>query len=591
MTLAGIYKIDGRPDDAIKTYEKAIALKAERSVGAPRARARCSRIAATSPARARATSRRSRSRPSPRDKEQTLRTLMTLALDAQGLGRREGASTQQLVKLQPTSLFVKGELGRELFPRGEYEKAEAEFKELVTAAHGRQPRARAGAEGSRQGAGEGAQEPRGARDAEEGARRRGPRGRGARRDLRDHHRDLPRRSAAARSSSSRSRTSTRATSRASRSSARSTRRPATRRTRSRRTSKALAVNPRHIDLRLKMIRLLQSQGELDKAIAEYEGLIRAAPNNPQFVFEQCEALMQRGDRARALKLLTELEARAPSDEEVALAPRRFLRAHRRERTLAARCSRASRRSARTIRRTSSISAIATSRTATPPLAVQTWKRILTTVTPRARALAALGDVYLEHDMTADALAAFHEAVQLEPQNLGYKKQLAERARAHAELPRGARASGKSSPRRRRQSGDKILAREARSRIVTLLGLRAHPRRAGPAAQRAVRRDAARRRGRAHARRGAAPPAQARRRRGDAAHASIELAPGDADSYLALERVLVQENKIARRDRRAREARRRRAEARARALPAHGAVRAAALSATTTRSSTRRAPSS
>ena len=45
-------------------------------------------------------------------------------------------------------------------------------------------------------------------------------------------------------------------------------------------------------------------------------MTRAAPNNPQFVFDQCEALMQRGDRARALKLLTELEARGQNDEEV-----------------------------------------------------------------------------------------------------------------------------------------------------------------------------------------------------------------------------------------------------------------------------------
>src|SRR5262249_22241465 len=79
--------------------------------------------------------------------------------------------------------------------------------------------------------------------------------------------------------------------------------------------KALAINPSQIDLRLKMVRLLQTQGELDKAIAEYEALIRAAPNNPQFVFEQCEALMQRGDRVRALTLLTQLEARASGDEE------------------------------------------------------------------------------------------------------------------------------------------------------------------------------------------------------------------------------------------------------------------------------------
>ncbi|MBL0195550.1 MAG: hypothetical protein IPQ09_15235 [Myxococcales bacterium] len=40
------------------------------------------------------------------------------------------------MKMQPTSLFVRGELGRELFTRGEFEKAEVELKELVTAAAG-----------------------------------------------------------------------------------------------------------------------------------------------------------------------------------------------------------------------------------------------------------------------------------------------------------------------------------------------------------------------------------------------------------------------------------------------------------------------
>src|SRR5690606_11422481 len=43
---------------------------------------------------------------------------------------------KDLVKLQPTSLFVKGELGRELFSRSEFERAEAEFKEVAAAAAG-----------------------------------------------------------------------------------------------------------------------------------------------------------------------------------------------------------------------------------------------------------------------------------------------------------------------------------------------------------------------------------------------------------------------------------------------------------------------
>ena len=69
-------------------------------------------------------------------------------------------------------------------------------------------------------------------------------------------------------------------------------------------------------MRLKLVHLLQTAGELDAAIKEYEALIKAAPNNPDFVFELCETLIQRGDRPKALKLLQELERRAASDADV-----------------------------------------------------------------------------------------------------------------------------------------------------------------------------------------------------------------------------------------------------------------------------------
>ncbi len=81
--------------------------------------------------------------------------------------------------------------------------------------------------------------------------------------------------------------------------------------------RALAINPRQIDLRLRMVRLLQANGDLDQAIAEYEALIRAAPNNPQFVFEECSALLERGDRdPRASPRRRARGARRARDEEV-----------------------------------------------------------------------------------------------------------------------------------------------------------------------------------------------------------------------------------------------------------------------------------
>ena len=239
---------------------------------------------------------------------------------------------------------------------------------------------------------------------------------------------------------------------------------------------------------------------------------------------------------------------------------------------AVRVSRGSRRSARATRPTSPTSATITSRRGSSPLAIATWQRILTAVTPRARALAALGDVYLEHEMLSQALAALREASELEPSNVAYKKALAialERSKAYQEatvlweaLADAAKAKNDTGAR----------ARGADARRLAL----------GPAAPRSSGRsprlqaafdgnppdDEA---GRTlaevllHQRR--LPEAEAALRR------VIQLAPGDAESYLALERVLVQEAKLDDAIAVLDEARQGRPEARARDLPAHGAVRA------------------
>lgn len=537
VSLAGIYKIDGRPEEAIKTYEKSIALKSNDAT----ALLALARLLQDRGETAKARQRYEEAlalQTTPIDKQTTLRTLMALALDAKDFAGAKSFHTQ-LVKLDPTSLNVKGELGRELFSRAEYEKAEAEFKDLVQAATGDN------------------------------------------RTLAPALKDLGKAQAKAHKNQEALATLKRALQAAGQEAAVRTEIYETiaeiyradqqlpiliKQLEDERVSdfqrlamlgglyeetgdatnaiatyrRALALNPRHIDLRLKLIRVLQSQGELDKAIAEYEGLIRAAPNNPTFVFEQCEALMQRGDRARALKLLTELEARASSEEEVLSRLADFYgRIGEGEKSL------------RVLQRLTQVGANDPAhlvdlgdryfQDGNVPLAVQTWKRILTTVSPRARALAALGDVYMEHDMASDALAAFKEAVQLEPQNLAYKKQLAgalERSRSY----RDARVLWQELADKAKQTNDKVLAREARTRIVTLWGLeRMLDSQVGPLA----------------AQFGANPPdveagrtlAEVQlhlRKVADAEQTLrkvLQLAPGDSDSYLALERVLVQQNKL------------------------------------------------
>jgi len=537
VTLAGIDKLDGRADDAVKTYERAIALKASD----PSAILSLARMLQDRGDAALARQRYQQAlalQTAPADKEQTLRTLMGLALDAKDWTAAKDTH-KELVKMQPASLFVKGELGRELFARSEFERAEAEFKELVSAAAG-DNRALAPALRDLGKAQAKAHENQEALSTLKRALSAAGQEAAVRaeiyetiteiyradqqlpvlvKQLEDEHPQDFARLALLGALYEETGDSVNAL---------------------KTYQRALAQNPRHIDLRLKMIRLLQSQGELDKAIAEYDGLIRSAPNNPQFVFEECDALIQRGDRARALTLLTELESRGAADEEVLSRLADFYgRIGENEKQV------------KVLSRLAQVGSNDPShlvdlgdryfQDGNAALAVQTWKRILTTVSPRQRALSALGDVYLEHDMTQDALAALREAVQLEPSNLGYKKQLAgalERGHAYRE----ARTLWQELGEKAQKSGDRQLARETRTHLVSLWGL-----------ERIIDQQVQPLAGRFHA----TPPdveagrllaeVQIHLRKGPDAEQTlrrvIQLAPGDSDSYLALERVLVQEGKL------------------------------------------------
>lgn len=537
VTLAGVYKLEGRDADAVAMLEAAIAEKKNDPI-AKLTLARLLQDRGDVAAARRQYEEALAAQTTSSEKEATLRTLMGLALDA-----KDWVSAKQfhaaLVKLTPQSSFVRGELGHELFGRGEWALAEKELGELVQWSQGdnralapalrdlgkaqakgdRHPEALATLKKALAVAGQEAAVRTEIYETIAEIYRKDQKLPLLVKELEAEHPgdftrlallgalyeetgDAPKAMEAYR--------------------------------------RALAVNPRHVDLRLKMIRVMQSQGDIDKAIAEYEALIRAAPNNPTFVFEQCEALMQRGDRTRALRLLAELEARGQSDEEVLSRLADFYgRIGENDKAL------------RVLSRLASVAGADPGhlvdlgdrhfQDGNVPLAVSTWKRILTTVTPRSRALAALGEVYLEHDMTQDALAAFREAASLEPQNAVIQKQLAsalERTKHHRE----ARVIWQELAAKAQKTNDKLLAREARTRIVTLWGFeRLLEAQVAPLTQRLAAKPPDIEAGRMlaevqlHLRR--LPDAEATLRK------VLELAPGDDGTYLALERVLVQENKL------------------------------------------------
>ena len=188
MALGAIYQADGRTDDAIKTYQEAVAAK-------PKEATPLLLLGQLSRDRNDATSAKQyyeRALPlvSAKDLEPTLRSLLTLSLDLKDF---EAAKRfhRDLVKRSQNSLLVRGELGRELEARGDFEHAEAEFREVVTAAGGDNRTLAPALRESRPGAREGAQEHRGLGDLEESAGACGGRSRGARRALCADHRRVP----------------------------------------------------------------------------------------------------------------------------------------------------------------------------------------------------------------------------------------------------------------------------------------------------------------------------------------------------------------------------------------------------------------
>ncbi|HVY48211.1 MAG TPA: tetratricopeptide repeat protein, partial [Minicystis sp.] len=543
VALAGIYKQDGRLDEAIATYKKAIADKPND----PSAMIALAQLESDKGDKAAARATYEKALPLLKvnaDVEQTTRTLLGLSLDLKDFAAAKRYH-EALVKQAQGSLFVRAELGRELLARGEYEKAEAEFRDVVKAASG-DNRALAPALrdlgqalAKQKKTAEAMQTLKRALQVAGGAA-------GVRAEIllvmteafraegklpelvalleQERGQDFQRLALLGSLYEETGEVDKAIAT----------------------YKRALGIDGKHIDTRLKLVHLLQTAGDLDGAIREYEALIKAAPNNPDFVFELCETLIQRGDRPKALKLLTELEARAHDPDILTAVADFYERVEEKDRAL------------KVLQKLAAAGGGDPShlvdlgdryfQAGDKKKALETWARIKTVVPNRARAAATLGEVYLDHDMANEALAAMREAVQLEPNNVRYKKALA------TALERTATSLGNPTIRftEARQiwqqllegaKQDKALAREARTHIVSLWGLtRELPSQVAPLAAKFNGKPPDLEAGRLLA------EVERKLHRLSDAEATLRkvvaLAPGDEESLLALERVLVQEPNLA-----------------------------------------------
>jgi tetratricopeptide (TPR) repeat protein len=134
VALAGVYKQDGRYDEAIRAYQQAIADRP----GEAAAMLALGQLQADRGDKAAARAELTQALPLLKgsvDVEQTTRSLLAICLDLKDYDAAKRYH-EALVKSAGGSLFVKAELGRELVARGSFERAEAEFREVVKAAAG-----------------------------------------------------------------------------------------------------------------------------------------------------------------------------------------------------------------------------------------------------------------------------------------------------------------------------------------------------------------------------------------------------------------------------------------------------------------------
>jgi tetratricopeptide (TPR) repeat protein len=173
---------------------------------------------------------------------------------------------------------------------------------------------------------------------------------------------------------------------------------------------------------------------VDEAIKQPEELIRAAPRNPT-TCPVSEALIQRGDRAKALDQLKKLEARSATT-------RNFWQRSSTSTSggEAAGLRRAPRRQDRPGTRAPGRLGTGTGKQGDKTKAQQTWSRIKIMVPRQGARQRGARRVYLEHDMPQQAIEALREAMKLQPKAMKYRKAHGPRAHGASAVRRAAQPS-------------------------------------------------------------------------------------------------------------------------------------------------------
>ena len=234
--------------------------------------------------------------------------------------------------------------------------------------------------------------------------------------------------------------------------------------------RALRLDPRSVDTRVRVVQLLARSGRLEEVVGEYRALVRAAPREPRFVVELAQLLMQVGRRDEALRLAAETSRRHRRDVAVHQALAELYTTWGEEELA-----------------TTELAALVRVEPRDPAHlvalgeqlldagdeagALATWRRVLQVERDAGEAHATLARVFADHDRLELAERHWRDALREQPERVAWLRGLA----SVLERPR----RGEAAPQRRERdleavqhwervlvvAEDSAARREARRRVV------------------------------------------------------------------------------------------------------------------------------
>lgn len=186
---------------------------------------------------------------------------------------------------------------------------------------------------------------------------------------------------------------------------------------------ALGKSPHSIDVRRRLIAVLERNGAMEEAIREYERLSADAPGESRYYLELAERLEQSEKRARALEVLRRAATRFAGDPSLHGALSDIYQRWGENELALKEAELLVRLDPRDEGHIVNLGEIYWAR-GRKDKAEEAWRRLLSVNPDRALGQARLADVFAEHNMMGQALELYQKALKAEPQNVQIQRGMA-----------------------------------------------------------------------------------------------------------------------------------------------------------------------